>query len=224
MRILIAEDQKELAKAIEKILHLAHFTCDIVYNGEDCLSYIQSGVYDGLVLDIMMPLKNGYEVIADLRQKRYEIPILVLSAKSEVDDKVKGLDLGANDYLSKPFHAKELVSRVKAMTRTRQMSNHILKLGNLVLKMDEFLICVGEKKERLSHKELQIMEILMAHPNHMISQTLLLDKIYSFDDEVNNGVVWTYVSYIRKKLKQLEANIEIKTLRNMGYYLEVHDD
>lgn len=221
MRLLLAEDEKSLSKAIITILQKNNYSADAAYDGEEALDYLASGNYDGVILDIMMPKLDGISVLKKLREQGNKIPVLMLTAKSEVDDKVLGLDSGANDYLTKPFNTKELLARIRAMTRNQneQMDSKI-KFGNIVLDRATFELSSPDGNFRLANKEFQMMEMLMMNPHCLISTERFLEKVWGYDSEVEINVVWVYISYLRKKLAALHANIQIKAQRNAGYSLE----
>lgn len=221
MRLLLAEDEKSLSKAIITILQKNNYSADAVYDGKEALDYLASGNYDGVILDIMMPKLDGISVLKKLREQGNKIPVLMLTAKSEVDDKVLGLDSGANDYLTKPFNTKELLARIRAMTRNlnEQMDSKI-KFGNIVLDRATFELSSPDGNFRLANKEFQMMEMLMMNPRCLISAERFLEKVWGYDSEVEINVVWVYISYLRKKLAALHANIQIKAQRNAGYSLE----
>lgn len=198
-----------------------NYSADAVYDGEEALEYLESGNYDGVILDIMMPKLDGIEVLKRLRERGNPIPVLMLTAKSEIDDKVLGLDSGANDYLTKPFHSKELLARIRAMTRTQTaQSGTQLRFGNLTLDRATFVLSSPTGSYRLANKEFQVLELLMANPGHLISTERLMEKIWGYDSEAEINVVWVYISYLRKKLTALHADIQIKATRNAGYSLE----
>lgn len=220
MRILLAEDEVSLAKAIVKILEKNNYSADAVHNGNDALTYIEMGNYDAAILDIMMPLTDGITVLKKLREKGNNIPILMLTAKSEIDDKVLGLDSGANDYLTKPFDTKELLARLRAITRGKENTDSRLRVGNITLDRATFELSSPEGSFRLANKEFQLMELMMLHPRHIISAEKLMEKIWGYESEREINVVWVYISYLRKKLSALGANIQIKAARNAGYCLE----
>ncbi len=221
MRLLLAEDEKALAKALKAILERSNYSVDAVYDGEAALEYMAAGNYDGIILDIMMPKKDGLTVLKEIRKKGSKIPVLLLTAKGEVDDKVEGLDAGANDYLTKPFHAKELLARLRAMTRVQMESEDSqLKAGNVTLDRATFELTTSKGSIRLANKEYQMMEILMSNPGHLISSERFFEKIWGYDSEAELNVVWVYLSNLRKKLSSLDADIQIRATRNAGYSLE----
>lgn len=220
MKLLLAEDELSLSKALVHILEKNNYNVDPVYNGQDALDYLEHGDYDALILDIMMPVMDGISVLKKLRSNGNQIPILVLSAKSEVDDKVLGLDSGANDYLTKPFDAKELLARIRTMTRSIQAVDSKLTFGNITLDRATYELSSVTASFRLANKEFQMMEILMANPKQLVSTERFFEKIWGFDSEAELNVVWVYISFLRKKLSALNANIQIKATRNAGYSLE----
>lgn len=221
MRLLLAEDERSLSKAIITILEKNNYSADAVYDGEEALEYLKTGNYDGLILDIMMPKRDGMEVLKALRNKGDRIPVLILSAKSEIDDKVLGLDCGANDYLTKPFSSRELLARIRAMTRTQtDQPSSKLQFGNITLDRATFELSSPAGIFRLANKEFQMLELLMCNPRNLISTERLMERIWGYDSEAEINVVWVYVSYLRKKLTALHADIQIKAKRNAGYSLE----
>ena len=184
--------------------------------------YLEAGNYDALILDIMMPKLDGLSVLRQLREKGNRIPVLMLTANGEVDDKVLGLDSGANDYLTKPFSTQELMARIRAMTRnqTAQVSSR-LAFGNVTLDQTTFELASHSGSFRLANKEYQMMELLMCNPKQLISSERFLERIWGYDSDVELNVVWVYISYLRKKLTALRADIQIKATRNAGYALEM---
>ncbi len=225
MRLLLAEDEKSLARAVSAILEKNHFSVDVVYDGADALDWLRAGNYDGAVLDIMMPKMDGITVLKTIRAEGNMLPVLLLTAKSEIDDKVEGLDSGANDYLTKPFAAKELLARIRAMTRaTTAQPSSTLEFGNLTLDRATFELKSPTGSYRLANKEFQMLETLMANPKTLISTERFMEKIWGYDAEAEINVVWVYISYLRKKLAALGANVQIKATRNAGYSLEVKED
>ena len=220
MRILLAEDERSLARALVKIFEKNNYSADAVHNGEDALMYLEGGNYDVVVLDVMMPKMDGITALKKLRASGNQIPVLMLTAKSEIDDKVLGLDSGANYYLTKPFNTKELLATIRAITRTQDEIDTKLSVGNITLDRSTFELASPHGSFRLANKEFQMMEIFMANPHHIISAERFMERIWGFDNEAEINVVWVYVSYLRKKLAALHANISIKSSRNAGYSLE----
>ncbi len=221
MRLLLAEDEKDLSRALTAILERSNYSVDAVYDGEEALAYLNSNNYDGAILDIMMPKLDGLSVLRELRRQKNPIPILFLTAKSEIDDKVEGLDAGANDYLTKPFATKELLARIRAMTRENtEAINSRLHMGNLTLDLASYTLTSPSGSFRLANKEFQILEMMMGNPGQLIPSERLLERIWGYDSEVEINVVWVYISYLRKKLTALNATVQIKAARNAGYFLE----
>lgn len=222
MRLLLAEDEKELSDALVAILKHNNYSVDAVYNGEDALHYLEADNYDGAILDIMMPKMDGITVLQNIRARGNDVPVLILTAKSEVDDRVLGLDSGADDYLSKPFVAKELLARIRSVTRRRtEAVSSVLNVGNLSLDCTTFELKSSTDTIRLPNKEFQIMELLAANPGQVISTERFMEKIWGYDSEADVGVAWVYISYLRKRLTVLNANVKIKAARGQGYYLEI---
>lgn len=224
MRILIAEDEVSLAKVLTKILEKNNFSVDAVHNGEDALMYLDGGNYDVAIFDVMMPVMDGITALRKLRAAGNSIPVLILTAKSEVDDMVTGLDSGANYYLTKPFDTKSLLAALRAITRTPAEVGAKLTFGNISLDRTTFELSSPTGVQRLANKEFQMMEVFMANPHQIFSAERLMEKIWGFDSDAEINVVWVYVSYLRKKLAALHADVSIKVSRNIGYSLEANDD
>lgn len=222
MKILIAEDEVSTAKALKVILEKSKFSVDIVNTGTDAWSYIQAGQYEVIVLDIMMPGMSGLEVLAKIRGNNINTPVLMLTAKAELEDRVAGLDAGADDYLTKPFATSELIARVKALGRRSEVySDSVKSVGNLVLDSNKYEMRVGDKSVTLTNKEYQLMELFVTHPGFVFSTDHLMEKIWGLDSDSYIDVVWTHIGFVRKKLKSINAKVEIKTIRGAGYSLEV---
>ena len=222
MRILLAEDERSLSRAVVALLEKSNYSADAVYDGEEALAYLEAGNYDGVILDIMMPKMDGLEVLRRLREQGNPVPVLLLTAKSEVEDKVTGLDTGANDYLTKPFSTAELMARIRAMTRSQtggQVTSR-LTFGNITLDQTTFELSSSAGSFRLANREYQMMELLLRNPRQLIPTERFLERIWGYDSDVELNVVWVYISYLRKKLSALQANIQIKATRNVGYSLE----
>ena len=220
MRILLAEDERSLSRAVIALLEKNNYSADAVYDGQEALEYLEAGNYDALILDLMMPKMDGLTVLRTLREQGNPIPVLILTAKSEVDDKVLGLDTGANDYLTKPFSTQELMARIRAMTRSQtggQVTSR-LTFGNITLDQATFELSSPAGSFRLANKEFQMME--MRNPRQIIPTERFLERIWGYDSEVELSVVWVYISYLRKKLSALRSNIQIKVTRNAGHSLE----
>ena len=221
MRLLLAEDERELSNALVTILKKNNYSVDAVYNGADALDYLEAENYDGAILDIMMPKLDGISVLKRLRERGSNLPVLMLTAKAEVDDRVLGLDSGADDYLTKPFATKELLARVRAMTRRQaEVTESVLRFGNVRLDRATFELSSERGSFRLANKEFQMMELLMASPNKLISTERFMEKIWGYDSEAEINVIWVYISYLRKKLAVIGANATIRATRKMGYSLE----
>ena len=199
MRLLLAEDERSLSKAIVTILEKNNYSADAVYDGVEALEYLESGNCDGLILDIMMPRMDGLTVLKKLREKGNTIPVLMLTAKSEVDDKVQGLDMDANDYLTKPFATRELLARIRAMTRN-QMVQPVsqLTMGNITLDQATFELSSPAGSFRLANKEYQMLEMMMRNPRQIISAERFMERIWGYDSDAEINVVWVYISYLRK--------------------------
>ncbi len=221
MRILLAEDEQSLSRAVVALLEHNHYAVDAVYDGEEALAYLETGNYDALILDLMMPKVDGMTVLRRLRETGSALPVLILTAKSEVADKVLGLDTGANDYLTKPFSTQELLARIRAMTRAPSgQTTSRLSFGNITLDQTTFELSSPSGSFRLANKEYQMMELLLRSPRQLISSERFLERIWGYDSDVELNVVWVYISYLRKKLAALHANIQITVTRNTGYSLE----
>jgi DNA-binding response OmpR family regulator len=221
MRLLLAEDEKSLSRAIVTILKKNNYEVDAVYNGTDALDYLEVGEYDGAILDIMMPGMDGVTVLKKLRAEGSKLPVLFLTAKSEIDDKVTGLDAGANDYLTKPFAVPELLARIRAMTRSQsEQTTAVLTFGNITLNQKTYELSSPSGSYKLANKEFQMLELLISHPHQIISTEQFLDRIWGYETESDISVVWVYVSYLRKKLTALNADIQIRASRGAGYSLE----
>ena len=218
MRLLLAEDERELSAALCAILTHNNYSVDAVYNGRDALDYLTNGNYDAAILDIMMPETDGLTVLRRAREAGCKLPILILTAKSEVDDRVRGLDLGADDYLTKPFAARELLARIRAMTRRPgEISSTVLQYENLSLDRATFELSTPSGVFRLGNREFQIMEMLLENPGQIIPTERFLEKIWGYDTESDVSVVWVNISYLRKKLG---AQVTIRATRGVGYSLE----
>ena len=221
MRLLLCEDERSLSRAVEAILRKNNYSVDAVYDGRDALDYIVNGNYDGVILDIMMPIMDGIEVLKNVRGRGITTPILLLTAKSEIEDKVYGLDSGADDYLTKPFDTRELLARIRARTRGGSVrADTSLRFGNITLDLASYELSSPSGSYKLANKEFQMMEMLMNNPKKLMSTETFMEKIWGYDSDSELSVVWVYISYLRKKLTALSANISIKAHRNAGYYLE----
>lgn len=226
MRLLLAEDEKDLRDAIKTILERHNFSVDVVANGKEALDYLKySQDYDCLILDLMMPIMDGYSVIKELREKKMDLPILVLSAKSQVHDRVQGLDLGADDYLVKPFDSQELLARIRALTRRPiAAGSSIIELANLSLNRSDYSIETPKGQLILPNKEFQVLELLMSQPKAILPSDSLFNRIWGLDSEADQNSLWVTLSNLRKKLASLESQVTIKSVRNVGYTLEINND
>jgi two-component system response regulator ArlR len=222
MKLLYAEDEISMSEAVVDILTYHKYTVDAVYDGVDALVYAEAEQYDGIILDIMMPKMSGIEVLQKLRQSGCRTPILLLTAKAEIEDRIQGLDMGADDYLPKPFAMGELLARVRAMLRRREeFTPDILKCGNISLNMQNYELSGNGQSIILPKLEYQLMELLMLNKGIYLSTEDLLTKIWGYDTDAELGTVWVYISYLRKRLSALNANVVIQAKRNVGYTLEV---
>ena len=222
MKLLYAEDEKSLSEAVVDVLEYHKYKVDAVYDGQDALDYAQNDQYDGIILDVMMPKLSGLQVLERLRASGCRTPVLLLTAKAEVEDRIQGLDLGADDYLPKPFAMGELLARIRAMLRRREeFTPDVLKLGNLALDRQSYALCVGEQRLVLPKLEFQMMELFLLNKGIYLSTEDILVKVWGYDTEAEIGVVWVYISYLRKKLAALGADVAIKAKRNIGYTLEL---
>ena len=221
MRILIAEDEVSIAKALKVMLERNKYVVDAVYNGPDAVDYACTNVYDALILDIMMPGMDGIAALTAIRRSGVTTPALFLTAKAEVEDRVAGLDAGADDYLQKPFAASEFLARVRALTRrSGSYAPALLRLGNTTLDCGQYTLSTPAGSLRLNNKEYQLMELFLRHPRQVFSSEHLMQKLWSMDSAAEMDVIWTYIGFLRKKLKLLEADVEIRTIRGAGYALE----
>jgi DNA-binding response OmpR family regulator len=221
MRILLAEDEKELSNALVAILKHNNYSVDAVYDGEDAVDYALTENYDVIILAIMMPKMDGLEALKKLREHGISTPVLMLTAKAEIKDRISGLDMGADDYLTKPFSTGELLARLRAVTRRKsEFMPNVLTCGNIRLNKSSYELSSEKAAFRLGNKEFQMMEMLMSNPTRMISTEQFMERIWGYDSDAEINVVWVYISYLRKKLSALEANVEIKAARGVGYLLE----
>lgn len=222
MKILYAEDERPLSEAVTDVLIYHKYVVDTVYNGEDALEYAASGDYDGIILDIMMPKRDGIEVLSALRESGCKTPILLLTAKAQVDDRIRGLDAGADDYLPKPFDMGELLARVRAMLRRREEFHpDLIRLGDLALDTRSGALSCKGAEFILPRQEYRLMEQLMINHDIYLSTEELLIKSWGYDAETDSNSVWLYISYLRKRLFAMGSSVEIVSRRSIGYRLEV---
>lgn len=221
MRILIVEDEVRLADALGQILSQAKYAVDIVHNGQDGLDYALSGEYDVVVLDIMLPKMNGFEVARALREQKNATPVLMLTARDEVSDKVRGLDAGSDDYMTKPFAPEELLARVRALSRRQgEVAMETLTYGDLTLNLANYTLEKGGKSVRLGMKEFEVLRLLMANPTMVMPKETILVKVWGSDSDVEENNVEAYVSFLRKKFCYLDSKVNITAVRRVGYQLE----
>ena len=222
MQILVVEDDKRLADALVAILDNAGYQAEAVYDGADGLTYAQSGLYGCMVLDVMLPKMNGFDVATQLRRENNSIPILMLTARSALSDTVGGLDAGADDYMTKPFAPVELLARIRSLTRRQgDVVFETLSFGDVKLDLDSCELSTDAKSIRLSRKEFGIMKILMSNPTRVTSKDALITEVWGYDSSADDNNVEAYISFLRKKLTHLHSTVSIRTLRMLGYHLEV---
>lgn len=225
MKLLYAEDEISMSEAVKDILEYHNYSVDAVYDGEEALEFARLEHYDGIILDVMMPKLNGLQVLQKLRAEGCKTPVLLLTAKSEVEDRIEGLDMGADDYLPKPFVMGELLARIRAMLRRREeFTPDILKCGNISLNIQSYELSGNGQSFVFPKIEYKMMEALMLNRGIFLSTEDLLVKVWGYNCEADIGFVWVYISYLRKRLSALKANVEIKAKRNVGYTLEVVND
>lgn len=221
MRILIVEDEISLAEAVTAILKKEQYFVDAVYDGMDGLDYALSGIYDLILLDIMLPKMNGLDVLKEIRKNNISTPVMLLTARSEVNDKIKGLDCGADDYLTKPFNKGELLARVRALTRRKgEIPSNELVFGDLTLNQSTYELICGNLNVKLGAKEFKIMQMLMFAPKSIISKDEFIEKIWGYDSEAEYNSIEVYISFLRKKLGAIKSSVQIKASRGIGYYIE----
>lgn len=222
MKLLLVEDERELSEALFQILTNNKYSVDAVYDGEDGLDYALTGVYDVIVLDIMLPKLNGLSLLKQLRKSGISTPAIMLTAKSQIEDRVLGLDLGADDYLTKPFATEELLARLRSITRRKGnvVNDNILTYGDISLNLDTYDLDVNNENIRLTLKEFEIIKYFMERPKCVVSKDDLITKLWGFDSEVEYNNIEVYISFIRKKLTYLKSNVSIVTIRGVGYRME----
>ena len=224
MKILIIEDEKTLADTLKALFEKKGFEVDAAYDGETGEAYAELGVYDLLILDVMMPKMNGFEVARRLRMRHVGVPILMLTAKSAVEDRIQGLDSGADYYLTKPFDTRELLASVNALLRRQGAEVNVLSLGNTVLDLETASLSAGEKSVRLSAREFDIMRTLMKNGSRNVSKESILTKVWGYDSEAVANHVEVYAGFLRKKLRLIGSNVRIEAVRNLGYHLETDEN
>lgn len=220
MRILFAEDDKDLSKAVKVILERSGYTVDAVYNGRDAFDYVAAGGYDGMILDWMMPGMDGIQVLGKMRKEGISVPCLMLTARDSVEDRVDGLDAGADDYLPKPFATSELLARVRALLRRKEnYQPDVISFGDLELDRSSLELRCRQQRVMLNNKAFQLMEMLMENPNMVLSISQIMDKVWGWDSDPEVNVVWVNISFLRKKLAEIGSDVEIKATRGVGYSL-----
>ena len=225
MRLLIAEDEPDLAEALTAFFEKNRFTVEAVNDGISAYDYVVSGDYDAIILDIMMPGKNGIEVLKELRQEGIKTPVMMLTAKGEEDDRITGFDSGADDYLPKPFAPDELLSRVRAMMRRNEdYKPSLLTFKDISLDTNSGVLKTGDKETRLSGREFQVMELFMRSPNVVFSADRIMECVWGWDSEAEINVVWVHISNLRKKLKSIGSEVSVVASRGIGYMLEAGRD
>ena len=221
MRILFAEDDRDIAKAVQTLLERSGYSVDVVFNGRDALDYVETGEYDGVILDWMMPKLSGIDVLSQMRSQGLLTPALMLTARDAVEDRVAGLDTGADDYLPKPFAASELLARVRAMLRRKEeFKPDVIKFADIELDKSAMSISCGGSSVRLNNKAFQLMKMLVEHKGAVLSISQIMERIWGWDSDSEVNVVWVNISFLRKKLSELGAHAKIKAVRGVGYTLE----
>ena len=222
MRLLLVEDEKQLSEALKQILIKNKYTVDTVYNGDDVLDYALTGVYDVIILDIMLPKLNGIEILKMIRKRKVTTPVILLTAKGTVEDKILGLDSGADDYLPKPFDPEELLARLRALTRrnTNLINENILEFSDIKLNLSTYEMEANGNNITLTQKEFDILKYFMQRPKLVVSKDDLITKLWGFDADIDHNNIEVYISFLRKKLSYVESDVKITTIRRVGYRLE----
>ncbi len=221
MKILVIEDEQLLAQSIRGLLEQKGFTVETVYDGETGAEYAKTGIYDLLILDVMMPGLDGFQVAREVRRERCATPILMLTAKSGIEDRIEGLNSGADYYLTKPFDRRELLACVNALLRRQGNQVDELRFGNTALDLSSSMLVAGEKSVRLSAREFDVMRILMLSKERIVSKEIILARVWGFDSNAVENHVEVYVGFLRKKLRSIGSNVSIDAVRRLGYHLEV---
>ena len=220
MKLLLAEDEPAMSEAVKDILEYHRYQVDAVFDGKEALDYIHAGNYDGIIMDIMMPRMTGLEVLGQIRKEGYRTPVLLLTAKSQIEDRIEGLDAGADDYLPKPFAMGELLARIRAMLRRREeFQPDVREFGDLILDSGSSELRCGDRKVVLPKVEYQMMEVLMLNHGIYLSSEDLLEKVWGYDTDADVGAVWVYISYLRKRIAAVGSAVKITAKRNIGYTL-----
>lgn len=222
MKLLLVEDEKQLSEALQQILIKNKYTVDAVYNGDEGLDYALTGVYDVIILDIMLPKLNGIEILKMIRKRKISTPVILLTAKGSVEDRILGLDSGADDYLPKPFSPDELLARLRALTRRNGdfINENILEFSDIRLNLSTYDMEVNDNSITLTQKEFEILKYFMQRPKLVVSKDDLITKLWGFDSDVEHNNIEVYISFLRKKLAYVESDVKITTIRRVGYRLE----
>lgn len=222
MKLLLVEDEKQLSEALQQILIKNKYTVDAVYNGDEGLAYALTGVYDVIILDIMLPKLNGIEILKMIRKRKISTPVILLTAKGSVEDRILGLDSGADDYLPKPFSPDELLARLRALTRRNGdfINENILEFSDIKLNLSTYDMEVNDNSITLTQKEFEILKYFMQRPKLVVSKDDLITKLWGFDSDIEHNNIEVYISFLRKKLAYVESNVKITTIRRVGYRLE----
>lgn len=222
MKLLLVEDEKQLSEALQQILIKNKYTVDAVYNGDEGLDYALTGVYDVIILDIMLPKLNGLEILKMIRKRKISTPVILLTAKGSVEDRILGLDSGADDYLPKPFSPDELLARLRALTRRNGdfINENILEFSDIKLNLSTYDMEVNDNSITLTQKEFEILKYFMQRPKLVVSKDDLITKLWGFDSDIEHNNIEVYISFLRKKLAYVESNVKITTIRRVGYRLE----
>ena len=224
MQVLVIDDEKRLAAALAQLIMEEKNLVDVVYNGKDGLDYALSGIYDVIVLDVMLPEMNGFEIISELRRKKIKTPVIMLSALDSVNDKIKGLNAGADDYMTKPFAPEELLARIKALSRRHgEVVMNEIKFHDLTLNLSDYTLRCGDKSVRLGFKEFEVIKILMSNSKSIVLKEDLIRKVWGLDSDAEDNNVEAFISFLRKKIAFVKSGVVISTLRKVGYKLEVAD-
>ena len=222
MRILLVEDEKQLSEALQQILIKNSYNVDAVYNGDEGLDYALTDIYDVIILDIMLPKLNGLEILKMIRKRKISTPVILLTAKASVEDRILGLDSGADDYLPKPFSPDELLARLRALTRRNGdfINENILEFSDIKLNLSTYDMEVNDNSITLTQKEFEILKYFMQRPKLVVSKDDLITKLWGFDSDIEHNNIEVYISFLRKKLAYVESNVKITTIRRVGYRLE----
>ena len=222
MKLLLVEDEKQLSEALQQILIKNKYSVDAVYNGDEGLDYALTGVYDVIILDIMLPKLNGIEILKMIRKRKISTPVILLTAKGSVEDRILGLDSGADDYLPKPFSPDELLARLRALTRRNGdfINENILEFSDIRLNLSTYDMEVNDNSITLTQKEFEILKYFMQRPKLVVSKDDLITKLWGFDSDIEHNNIEVYISFLRKKLAYVESNVKITTIRRVGYRLE----